>query len=512
MNALNLTASHLAELTAELGPLFAGSRLRKLVALPPRDLLLCFERPAPPRLRVSASPDFPRIHLQAERQETHPGPIGPFYRRVAEELDGATLERLRQVAGDRMVELVFGNTPSGERRSLLAELTGRHANLLLLGPAERVLAWLVPPPRSRSGARPRLVIGEPWRAPPGTGRTAPAGSLLEDLPDPGPPPPGGVVAPLSWRVECCLGAAAEQLVLERARKQLLARLERKLKRARALEAGLERRLQAALGAERVRQDGELLKAHMHALRRGQASIELPDLFEPDAPPRTIELDPPPLAPRERRAHLRALPQTAARQAERGGRAGAGARAPARAAGFLGARARRRFGPARPGRRGSRTRAAGPRAGRRRTPPQARPGAQALPRVHHPDRGARCWSARAPPTTTCSRCAWARGNDLWLHTRDAPGSHVVLRLERGAEPDEEDLLDAAHLAAHFSPLRESTRVAVHVSRRKHVHKPKGAKPGLVTLSGGRVVQLRVQPQRIRRLLASARRGPSGEEGD
>jgi predicted ribosome quality control (RQC) complex YloA/Tae2 family protein len=89
---------------------------------------------------------------------------------------------------------------------------------------------------------------------------------------------------------------------------------------------------------------------------------------------------------------------------------------------------------------------------------------------------------------------------------------VLRLERGAEPDEEDVLDAAHLAAHFSPLRESTRVAVHLARRKRVHKPKGAKPGLVTLSGGRVVQLRVQPARIQRLLASARRGPPGEGGD
>ena len=71
---------------------------------------------------------------------------------------------------------------------------------------------------------------------------------------------------------------------------------------------------------------------------------------------------------------------------------------------------------------------------------------------------------------------ARGNDLWLHTRDAPGSHVVLRLARGAEPDEEDVLDAAHLAAHFSPLRESRRVAIHVARRKRVHKPRGPNPG------------------------------------
>ena len=102
----------------------------------------------------------------------------------------------------------------------------------------------------------------------------------------------------------------------------------------------------------------------------------------------------------------------------------------------------------------------------------------------------------------------RGSDLWLHTADAPGSHVVLRLAKGAVADEEGVLDAAHLAVHFSPLRDARRALVHVAPRKLVHKPRGAKPGLVSLSGGRTIDLRVQQERIERLLRSTRRGVEG----
>ena len=99
---------------------------------------------------------------------------------------------------------------------------------------------------------------------------------------------------------------------------------------------------------------------------------------------------------------------------------------------------------------------------------------------------------------------ARGNDLWLHTAEAPGSHVVLCMGgRRGEPDPEELLDAAHLAVHFSPLREAKVASVHVAPRKLVHKPRGAKAGLVTLSGGRRIELRMQPERIARLVRPER---------
>ncbi|NOT32359.1 MAG: hypothetical protein HOP15_18085, partial [Planctomycetes bacterium] len=102
--------------------------------------------------------------------------------------------------------------------------------------------------------------------------------------------------------------------------------------------------------------------------------------------------------------------------------------------------------------------------------------------------------------------------LWLHTANAPGSHVVLRLEKGAEPDGEELLDAAHLAAHFSPLRGEPRVDVHVARQKEVHKPRKAPAGLVTLSGGKLIRLRLEPERLARLLETrARPAAASEDG-
>jgi predicted ribosome quality control (RQC) complex YloA/Tae2 family protein len=101
---------------------------------------------------------------------------------------------------------------------------------------------------------------------------------------------------------------------------------------------------------------------------------------------------------------------------------------------------------------------------------------------------------------------ASGNDVWMHTADTPGSHVVLRVMKGREPHPEELLDAAHLAVHFSPMKDATRARVHTARRKDVHKPRGAKPGLVTLSGGKILELRMQPARLQRLLGTHRPPP------
>lgn len=69
-------------------------------------------------------------------------------------------------------------------------------------------------------------------------------------------------------------------------------------------------------------------------------------------------------------------------------------------------------------------------------------------------------------------------DLWFHAQEIPGSHVLLRLEPGAVPDEADLEYTANLAAYFSRGRESEQVPVVYTQPNRVYKPKGAKPGLV----------------------------------
>ncbi|MEN6564728.1 MAG: NFACT family protein [Veillonellales bacterium] len=72
---------------------------------------------------------------------------------------------------------------------------------------------------------------------------------------------------------------------------------------------------------------------------------------------------------------------------------------------------------------------------------------------------------------------ARPNDLWFHTKDIPGSHVILRCDSAA-PTESGMKAASQLAAYFSKARESANVPVDYTRRKHVKKPSGAKPGFV----------------------------------
>jgi len=70
---------------------------------------------------------------------------------------------------------------------------------------------------------------------------------------------------------------------------------------------------------------------------------------------------------------------------------------------------------------------------------------------------------------------AKRTDIWLHTKDIPGSHVVIHM---SEPDETTLREAATLAAYFSKARESSSVPVDYTEIRQVKKPNGAKPGFV----------------------------------
>lgn len=71
---------------------------------------------------------------------------------------------------------------------------------------------------------------------------------------------------------------------------------------------------------------------------------------------------------------------------------------------------------------------------------------------------------------------AKKHHLWFHTKDIPGSHVVILSD---EPSEETIKEAAMLSAYFSKAGSSAQVPVDYTEIKHVHKPSGAKPGFVT---------------------------------
>jgi predicted ribosome quality control (RQC) complex YloA/Tae2 family protein len=493
--------------------LLEGLEVREVQPAPPRDLLLvCLEGHGGHvrRLRLSADGAHARLHLQLGAVKRHEGSSDPFFARADATLGGCVLHALEQVQGDRIARLRFRRegVPVAE---LVAELTGRHANLLLLDGTGRLRARLVEPAVG-SPAASRLAEGVAYSRPPGSGPSDPGPPLAEVF----PPAVGAgfsphllAQAPLSARVEERLGSAAESAFVEEQRRELARRLERKHASAQSLVAGLEARLAATATAERVRQDAELLLAHLTTIPRGARSVELADAFEEGSPARRIELDPG-LPPRRNAVKLfqryqklmrsrERLPEELARaRAELGGLKELLARLPAAVPAELEREALAR---------GLLSAAQAPPARR------AQPAAPRLPYVKFASqRGTEIRVGRNAADNDRLTFRESNGNDLWLHTADSPGSHVVLRLSSGVEPHPEDVLDAAHLALHHSPLRGALKAAIHVARRKEVHKPRKAPPGLVTLSGGKTLHLRVDGARLERLLSTRGRGPAaaGEE--
>jgi predicted ribosome quality control (RQC) complex YloA/Tae2 family protein len=81
---------------------------------------------------------------------------------------------------------------------------------------------------------------------------------------------------------------------------------------------------------------------------------------------------------------------------------------------------------------------------------------------------------------------AKSLDLWLHAADYTGSHVVIKNPNRVEVPPKTLIEAAELAAFFSQARNHPKAAVHYTEKKFVHKPKGAVPGLVSLSSFKTI--------------------------
>jgi predicted ribosome quality control (RQC) complex YloA/Tae2 family protein len=80
---------------------------------------------------------------------------------------------------------------------------------------------------------------------------------------------------------------------------------------------------------------------------------------------------------------------------------------------------------------------------------------------------------------------ASSKDIWFHTKDIPGSHVILQTG-GLEPNDEDIFEVASIAAYYSKGRNSENVPVDYVQVKYVKKPAGAKPGMVIFTNNKTV--------------------------
>jgi len=90
--------------------------------------------------------------------------------------------------------------------------------------------------------------------------------------------------------------------------------------------------------------------------------------------------------------------------------------------------------------------------------------------------------------------FADKEDLWFHTKNIPGSHVIIKTEHKKVPDT-TLYEAALLAAFYSKGRNSQNVPVDYTYKKNVKKPKGSKPGMVIYENNNTIYVSPSKQEI-----------------
>jgi predicted ribosome quality control (RQC) complex YloA/Tae2 family protein len=101
-----------------------------------------------------------------------------------------------------------------------------------------------------------------------------------------------------------------------------------------------------------------------------------------------------------------------------------------------------------------------------------------------------WTARAGKTDADNDLLslhFARPNDWWFHIKGLPGSHVVLSGD--GQPDNATLKAAASIAAWHSKARNAGMVSVNYTLAVNVSKPRGAKPGSVTIKKEKTLNVR-----------------------
>ncbi|MFO0725702.1 MAG: NFACT RNA binding domain-containing protein [Myxococcota bacterium] len=427
----------------ELQPL-VGGRIQRVDVIAPAELAIEVRVPGRTlHLLISARPPAPRLHLLPARppKTIEPGPLQSLLRK---------------------------------------RLEGRP--LIGLGIEDRVIRF------SAAGTELRIRLG--------------AGKDAFQLSDPLPRPDDQAEVPTTGPVpehfprSEALAAAVAPVVAKdteiNLRRRLLSRLDAELKKSRRLLARLDEDAKALDRYQDSRTQGELLKTVLPSLKRGQKEATVTD-WETGAP-RTIPLDPA-LDPKGNLERLFAR----AKKADRG-RPRVLARQEEVLSRHLALEAER-----------ARVQAADLEALLRLAEPgeESREGPAPSKRMAAIDRWSRRFVSLDGHEIRVGRGAaendrlsfnGARGHDLWLHARGVAGAHVLLRLQKGESPPQDALLDAAHLAVHYSSAKNEARAEVTYVEARYVRKVKGAPPGAVVYSKDKTMLVRMEEGRLRRLLS------------
>jgi predicted ribosome quality control (RQC) complex YloA/Tae2 family protein len=466
-HGVSLQPAELLVVAAALGKALAGSVVQKIGGPDPLRVELELRSPGrTARLVVSAEAGLSRISI-AEARSPSAGPPSPWLSRLRKELVGFRLVAIA-ATGAREAELRFERP--GAARTLVLEVGAKGA-LLLLGDERQPLA--AASERARA-ARPPTPMPEQATL----GRVVAVPDALE----------------LGRTVEARFSAQQSVVRAASVRRQRVQPLKTRVERLRRTLEKVGAEANRTEAAEEHRRYGELLRQNASAVPRGASLVTLTEYSPLGAASVEVPLDPAldARAQAERhfqryrrllRGNARATLRLAELQAELSvAETELAAVRDAPDADLLKEGPASRQSPAPPARRA----------------PQA---------THQPYRvflarsGERILVGRAGRDNDALTFGVARPDDVWLHARGIPGAHVVIPLPRGAQVPDETLVDAAHLALHHARGAGEDRGEVSYTRAKFVRRVKGGAPGAVTYTREKTFLVRLQPERLERLLAS-----------
>ena len=514
-----LSLVELERVAAAVSRRWVGGRVERWVEpLPGRLCLSIYRRDDDEQrksvLDLDARPDVAHF-AELARMPAAPESLPAFSAYLRAHLSRARLEAASLRGGDRQLALRF-SAEAGEF-DLVLSIFGRRSNLYLLDAAGRLLLALRPLRDTRSELALNGVYSDPASGPPRAGVDRFA--EVED-------------ALLLERISAHYSGAQALQTADSDRRTLLAVLKKERKSAERRALRIEEELREAEEVNTFERHGELLKANLARVTPGATSVSVADYVTRE--PVAIPLDPKLSAKQNLEALFKRYQKLIRRLAKAGGQIDAAREALdsllALEAEVEGATAldeilaresvRRlmaRSGQARSGQaKGVATAVAGSDANAPGAAPGAtqgavqKPGLPAAyrdqPRKLHPRRyqtagGLEIWVGRSDEANDFLTTRLARGKDLFFHLSGAPGSHVILRTGGRDDPPSEAVLDACELAVHFSKQKNAGSAEVHVVPIKNVKKPRGAKPGLVYVTGGRALQLRRESARLERVLAA-----------
>jgi len=357
----------------------------------------------------------------------------------------------------------------------------------------------------------------------------PVGFAVTELTSPAARPytgPGATgPAPVSAMLDWFFGRRRVQGVRESRRGALRQVVRARIDRCAKSLSRHQETAAAGAAADRLRRHGEVLTASLHLLKAASPAgdtVTLTDPYDPDGPPVTVPYKPE-LSPADNAQALFAAYRRAQRKAtgaaRRVNRLTAeiaylentlvavdqadtldeleALRRELVAEGYLRPKSDKKQQTQDP-----RQRTGGPDDGRDHDASADRPR-----RFQCPD-GHTIWVGRNNRQNDHLTLKQASPDDLWFHTKDIPGSHVVLNTGGRSEDIPQETLEAAALlAAYYSRARRSSNVPVDFTPVRHVRKPRGARPGYVIYDHHQTIHVTPSEEAVARLRPAAHRDAS-----